>query len=518
MRSYLTPEGQQKADTYAIEHIGLPGALLMENAASGSAHCIAMWLEASTILKERPIIMILCGSGNNGGDGFAIARHLHCMNRYTIRIIHFGDIERMSQETRANYDVALALDIPCMTISEEHISNIPFDADCIIDAMLGTGSTHEVYGVPFKVLQLLHEQQVYDKSLCIAIDIPSGINAESGEAHEFAFKAHGTCTMFSEKVGMQLYPAKKYCGDVEIIMLGVPESIARKHASVFALEEKDITSMMGVRSNQSHKYNYGRVLIIAGSMDMSGAPVLCASAAFRTGVGLVEALTPIIHPAMPPETLISLMPMDEDGGMNTESIVEKVKESLSKTDAIVCGPGLGQRAGSEILNALLDLQISIPVILDADAIPATSITLPSHWIITPHAGECSRMTGLSREQIESFPLTFAREVSQSMKCILHVKSVPACTTNGETVFLTNKGNPGMATAGTGDVLSGMIGALLARGLNSLEACALAAMLHAQAGDFAASVFGMESMSASDIIASIPHILDQTLMDAWEDQE
>ncbi len=518
MRSYLTPEGQNKADAHAIEHIGVSGALLMENAGSGSAHCIAMWIDASPIRSERSRILILCGSGNNGGDGFAIARHLHCMNRFDVNIYHIGRMDRMSSETSANYAAAKALEIPIKHIEEEEIHTLSFDYECIIDAMLGTGANASIYGMPLEILQRMHEVNVFETSLCIAIDIPSGIDAESGEAHEFAFKAHGTCTMFSEKVGMQLYPAKRYCGDVEIIMLGVPESIARNHATTFTFEEEDIRNIIGIRDPQSHKYNYGRVLIIAGSRDMSGAPALCALSAFRLGVGLVEIMTPSMHPALPPEALLTMIPMDDDGGMNIESVILKVKESLAKTNAIVCGPGLGLRAGQQILEALLKMNLSIPVILDADAIPNNTLRLPSKWVITPHAGECSRMTGITRSEIEQFPLKNVKHFAQEMDCIIHLKSVPACTSNGSITYVAKTGNPGMSTAGAGDILSGMIGALLARGISSLEATALAAMIHGEAGDFAATVFGEESMSASDIIASIPHVMDRTLMDTWEEQE
>jgi NAD(P)H-hydrate epimerase len=364
----------------------------------------------------------------------------------------------------------------------------------------------------------MHELNVYEMPLCIAIDIPSGIDAESGEAHQYVFKAHGTCTMFSEKVGMQLYPAKTHCGDVEIIMLGIPESIAKEHSSVFSLEDEDIRNVIGMRNTQSHKYNYGRVLIISGSRDMSGAPALCAMSAFRMGVGLVEVMTPIIHPALPPEALLSLIPMDEDGTMNVGSLMQKVIESLPKTNAIVCGPGLGLRAGKLIVQELLKLNLSIPVILDADAIPSEIMCLPSNWVITPHAGECSRMTGIERAEIEQFPLRNITQIAKEMQCIVHLKSVPACTSDGTKTYLTGTGNPGMATAGSGDILSGMIGSLLSRGIAPLEATALSAMLHGEAGDFAASVFGEESMSASDIIASIPHVMDRTLMDSWEEQE
>jgi len=517
MRAYLTPSGQKAADDYAISKIGVSGSILMENAASGSAHCIAMWLDASAIRAERPSILILCGSGNNGGDGFAIARHLYCMNRFEVTIYHVGNIDVMSPETKANLESAHALNIPISFIHQDALSTLSFDVDCIVDALLGTGANADVYGMPYEILKRMHEINVYEKSLCIAIDIPSGIDAENGTAHHYAFKAHGTCTMFSEKVGMQLYPAKQHCGEVEIIMLGVPEYIAQNNASVFSLEDQDIHDIIGIRHAQSHKYTYGRVLIIAGSRDMSGAPALCAMSAFRTGVGLVEIMTPVIHPSLPPEALLSLIPMNDDGGMNVDSLMTHVKDSLSKTNAIVCGPGLGIRAGQHIFLELLKLNLSIPVILDADAIPNSIVNVPSNWVITPHAGECARMTGMERTAIEEFPLRHVTHISKEMQCIVHLKSVPACTSDGTKTYLTKTGNPGMATAGSGDILSGMIGALLARGINPLEAAALSAMLHGEAGDFAQSVFGEESMSASDIIASIPHVLDRSLMDSWEDE-
>jgi len=517
MRAYLTPAQQKAADDYAISTIGVSGSLLMENAASGSAHCIAMWIDSSHIKSTRPSILLLCGAGNNGGDGFAIARHLYCMNRFDITIWHIGNTESMTAETKANHDAAIALNIPMRKLVESDIPSLTIQSDCVIDAILGTGASSELYGLPAMLLDRLHEIDAYSSSLCIAIDIPTGIDAESGNVYTHAFKAHGTCTMFSEKVGMILHPAKDHCGEVQIIMLGVPESIAQKQASIFSLEDQDVSTIISHRKDQSQKYDYGRVLIIAGSADMPGASALCAVSAFRSGVGLVEVLTPILHPGLPPEALVSLIPIDADGGMNCNEVMQHVAKTIAKTDAIICGPGLGLRAGKEIVEALLAMNLQIPVILDADAIPHQMQQFPSNWILTPHAGECSRMSGIERAVIEQKPIYTVQSLAKNLDCILHLKTVPACTSDGDMTFVTRSGNPGMATAGSGDVLSGMIGAFLARGISSLQACALASMLHGEAGDFARSVFGEESMSASDIIASIPHVIDRSLMDAWDDE-
>lgn len=517
MNTFLFPHQQQSLDNYALHTCGIPSIIMMENAASGCAHAIALRIEEEFPLKDCISITVLCGLGNNGGDGFAIARHLYSMNRFSLNIICIGEEHSLKHDALINAHILKKMGIHIKWLKNEaDISLASFQTDCIIDAIIGTGGSSVLRGLPQIMVDTLAQKQVYEHSFCIAIDIPTGIDGNNGNAYPNAFKADYTCTMFAKKIGMQLFPAKNFCGEIEIISVGISDSLIQSFGNIFSYEDEDIAEIIKKRKQQTSKVDYGRVLIIAGSMDMSGAAALCSLAALRSGAGIVELLTCAVHPSIPMEVLVTVL-SHQDGMIDIEQNKERIRESCLKASSIICGPGLGQKAGKELLTLLLSIPLDIPVLIDADAIPAKHDIeyMPEHWILTPHCGEFSRLSSIPRIEIEQKPLDYAVETASSLNCIVHVKSVPAITTDGDTVFITHNGNPGMATAGSGDVLCGIAGALLAKGLSPLIGMSLASYIHAKAGDFAKSVFGEESLMSSDIIASLPHVFDSSLLDSWE---
>ena len=517
MNTFLFPHQQQSLDNYAVHTYGIPSIIMMENAASGCAHAIALRLEEEFPLKDCISITVLCGLGNNGGDGFAIARHLYSMNRFSLNIICIGEEYSLKDDALINAHILKKMGIHIIWLKNEaDISSASFQADCIIDAIIGTGGSSLLRGLPKIIVDTLAQKLVYEHSFCIAIDIPTGIDGNNGNAYPNAFKADYTCTMFAKKIGMQLFPAHNFCGEIEIISVGISDTLIQSFGNIFSYEDADITEIIKKRNQQTSKVDYGRVLIIAGSMDMPGAAALCSLAALRSGAGIVELLTCAVHPSIPMEVLVTVL-SHQDGMIDIEQNKERITESCLKASSIICGPGLGQKAGKELLTLLLSIPLHIPVLIDADAIPAKHDIehMPEHWILTPHCGEFSRLSSIPRIEIEQKPLRYAIQTASSLNCIIHVKSVPAITTDGDKVFITHNGNPGMATAGSGDVLCGIAGALLAKGLMPLIGMSLASYIHAKAGDFAKSVFGEESLMSSDIIASLPHVFDPSLLDSWE---
>ncbi len=517
MNTFLFPHQQQSLDDYAIHTCEIPSIIMMENAASGCAHAIALRLDEEFPLKDCISITVLCGLGNNGGDGFAIARHLYSMNRFSLNIICIGEEHSLKHDALINAHILKKMGIHIKWLKNEaDISLASFQTNCIIDAIIGTGGSSLLRGLPKIIVDTLAQKLVYEHSFCIAIDIPTGIDGNNGNAYPNAFKADYTCTMFAKKIGMQLFPAQNFCGEIEIISVGISDSLIQSFGNIFSYEDADIAEIIKKRKQQTSKVDYGRVLIIAGSMDMPGAAALCSLAALRSGAGIVELLTCAVHPSIPMEVLVTVL-SHQDGMIDIEQNKERIRESCLKASSIICGPGLGQKAGKELLALLLSIPLHIPVLIDADAIPAKHDIehMPEHWILTPHCGEFSRLSSIPRIEIEQKPLHYAIETASSLNCIIHVKSVPAITTDGDKVFITHNGNPGMATAGSGDVLCGIAGALLAKGLSPLIGMSLASYIHAKAGDFAKSVFGEESLMSSDIIASLPHVFDPSLLDSWE---
>jgi NAD(P)H-hydrate epimerase len=503
MLPVLSPEQMQKADEYAISSMGVPGIVLMENAAAQSAEIIISTLQKRGY--ENPDILVLCGSGNNGGDGFAIARHLFSRN-FQVRVLWTGNELAMKPETRLNLSILQQIGVPLRAAQDEaQAYAAPLEADCIIDALIGTGGTAALRGIPLILLRRLREKK--KRALHVAIDMPSGIDGLTGQASEFAFQADITCTMLADKLGMWLFPAHGFCGSIERIGLGIPLSAAALQAEHFMLEKQDILRLYGKRNPVSAKWDYGRVLIIAGSAPMPGAAVLCAHAALMAGAGLVELCSTMLHPALRPEIMPHILPGNDQGQVDINVSAELLLQRFEKADSIICGPGLGRQAGKDIVE-LLHKYYAGPVLLDADAIPAMGEynALPSHWVLTPHAGEFARLTGMNRQNAMALPFSSAAQAAAMCGATIHFKAIPSITHNGSKGFLCVHGNPGMATAGSGDVLAGIAGALLARLKDPLLAMSAAAYIHACAGDHAAAKVGYESLMAGDIVDSMNLVL------------
>lgn len=498
----LTPEQMRRADEAAIR-CGVPSLLLMENAARSAAELIERWLGAER--PSTPTALIACGSGNNGGDGFALARHLVCRG-WRVTVWWTGERERMSSETAINLAALEGLGIPTVHIPPGHLPPPPPAVDVVVDALLGVGARLPIRAelLPFlRCLRSLPARRV-------ALDVPTGLDAETGEADAEAFAAELTITMFALKTGLLLNEGLRLCGHIEIAPLGVPSSLAADHADTWVLQREDILSRFPPRRRVSTKFDYGRVGIVAGSAMMAGAAALAANAAIRSGAGLVYLYTAgRIHSAVLPEVIVRQLPSTPEGWLALEAL-PLLQELADRVDALVVGPGIGAAAASTIAEWLHTLPQRLPVVVDADALRTITpdSRLPSSWVLTPHIGEFARITGEERAEIARRAPWLARQWAQRWGAVLLLKHVPTVITDGRTSFWNCGGNPGMATAGAGDVLAGMIGAFLARGLPPLEAAAFAAFLHSAAGDLCAQRLSAESLTASALLEALPSVLPQ----------
>ncbi len=498
MNAILSPALMRAADADTMKYYGISSLQLMEQAAEAASHiCRELIPSASTVL-------VLCGCGNNGGDGFAMARML--MEHARLRVVVLGAPERMTEETRINYDRCRQLGIPIeFWLAERTSENPSLNADVLIDALMGIGGTEELRG---EVLSLLTQIQRL-KCLRIAVDIPSGLNAETGIAHERAFRADHCISMAARKQGMCLRQGPDLCGQIHVADIGIPAALLDVHAEIFSAGPRDVQRLWRKRSHQSSKFDYGRLCVVAGSRDMPGAAALCANAAIRSGAGVVELCSPAMHPALLPEVLQSNL-RGSESGMMSKADLDKVLASCAKADALVLGCGSGaSQVVKEIFNVIIsEFESSKRIVVDADALRAIDATrrYSPNLVLSPHASELRHVLGASYTGKELY------SAAEKLGCLIVNKSRPVEVIGLPGVRYWNVfGNPGMATAGSGDVLAGVIGGSLAR-LSAqhdpqtilVQEIACAVAVHAMAGDMAADLYGQEALSASHILEQLPH--------------
>lgn len=513
MRFVLTPTQMRSCDAYAIETLGIPAAILMEDAARAAFEVIRSLVEEHCQKRDivRPSLVFLCGSGNNGGDGFVLARHFsHIAD---VRVYWTGSVEKMSAETRMNFTLLETHSILTQHISSsETLENITLEADCIIDALIGNGGSERLRGIAADILRTVREHR-RSRTLSIAIDIPTGLNGETGKAHEDCFRADYTVTMAALKTGLLLNDAPDVCGCIITVPIGIPASVIEKQASVRVLEQDDVVRLLPKRPRRATKHDFGSVAIIGGTQAMSGAPALSANACISAGAGLVRLYAPYIHNAALPEVMAHTLPSNAQGAISRAAL-PLLREAIEKSDVLALGPGLG--ADAEMLDVVRELIASIPphksVVIDADGLRAlrleneTLLPLRPNIVLTPHRGEFARLTGCDYEAIPETAQTLAPAWAKTLGCTLLLKNVPTIISNGALSYWNMSGNAGMATAGSGDVLTGIIAAILAQtrrlGIEPLEAAALGAYIHGRAGDLFAVQHSQQTLTASGLIGML----------------
>jgi NAD(P)H-hydrate epimerase len=490
MRPILTPEQMQASDRTAMEHYGIPSLVLMENAARSAAEILRMHY------PDASRVVILCGSGNNGGDGFALARHL--VPDVDVRIIFCGKQERMSTETATNARICQRLGVPVVEwgndrTAEQFLNN----TDLVVDALLGIGAS----GAPRQPLASLIDAANTLTARRVALDIPTGLDASTGRAHQPCFHAERTITMGALKTGLFLADAPDVVGHLDVASIGIPHAVLETYATAWLLDEEDLRRTHRRRNPRTTKFDYGRVLVIAGSDAMPGAAALCANAAVAAGAGLVELITPRLHSTLFPE----VMPHRYNRPLLDADALPLITERMQQANVVVIGPGLGAAPQTTALvQVLLERSVGrCALLLDADALRAIDgkQKLPN-VTLTPHRREFLRMVGTQGEHLSQDVLNMAVTLSKQTDATIVLKDFPIQISDGRRSLWFARYNPALASGGTGDVLSGIIAAMWAQGYAQLEAAWMGVLLHAMAGAVAAQHHGELSTRASHILESL----------------
>ena len=492
MKYFPTGAQMRSADLYTIEKIGIPSMVLMERAA---LECVRL-MEAENLEFKR--VLILCGAGNNGGDGYAIARLLH-LKGYEVDIYFVGNENSRSEENKKQKSIANYYGIPEIEVIEKEYS-------LVIDAVFGTGLKRNVEDAYAEAIEMANNMEAQK----VAIDIPSGIHDEDGKVMGTAFCADYTLAIAFIKRGLLLFPGASFAGRILVGDIGITEHTLEKVDLTYGYEFEDLKYRFPMRIPNSHKGSYGRVLIIAGSKGMSGAAYLCAKAAYAVGAGLVQIYTHeenrIILQQLLPEAIISTYKDYEE---------EKIADLLEWADVVEIGSGLGRSKISEQLVAYVISHVKGKCVVDADALnlisehPEWMRETIGDFIFTPHMKEMSRLTGYTVSNIVDNRIKILKNFVNLHKITCVLKDARTFVADGsELIYMNTSGNSAMAKAGSGDVLAGMIVGIAAQGKEAYESATLGVYLHGLAGDCTREEKGKYSVFASDLIDSISKVLKQ----------
>lgn len=487
MEYILNSEEMKQYDYNTIHRMGMPSMVLMERAA------LAVVEELDSFDMDR--ILVVCGSGNNGGDGFAIARLLHLQGR-KVSILFIGKIENCTEETRQQLQIAQNYGVPMVKEADFEKPTL------VIDALFGVGLSREVAGPYEKIIQKINES----KAAVVAVDMPSGISADNGKVLGCAVAAAKTVTFAFRKIGQVLYPGAEYAGEVVVKDIGIDqESFFGQYPKIHSFGPKDL-DLLPKRRPYSNKGTYGKVLVIGGDPNMNGATYLSAKAAYRTGAGLVYAYAleknRDILQTLLPEAVLSTYDENSSGH-------EELLKLLPRVDALVMGPGMGT---SKLARELLEIVLGharVPVVLDADALNLVAEkmelleALHQPVIVTPHLGEMARLIGSEISRINQNLIETAQNFAKEKQvtCVLKDARTVVASKEGE-IYINQSGCDAMATGGSGDVLTGIIAGLIAQGAEPGTAARLGTYLHGLAGEKAAEVKGCYGVMASDLVEGI----------------
>ncbi len=573
----VTAKEMQNIDKTTIEFFGIPGQVLMENAGRGAVKILTK--QFPDIASYR--VAILAGRGNNGGDGFVMARYLLEMGIDTTTFI-LSDKTRISGDAKANLELleklivatdadaagtsahskgdnavcqtsgkivhlkcypqrkpSRLIEVPDMEIFQQ-IKNRIIHHDLFIDGILGTGLNSDVRGFYKEIIDTLNAT----KKPIFSIDIPSGLNADTGKAMGSCIQATATATFGLAKIGQMIQPGKSLTGTLEVIDIGIPSFIVRQEApTTHRIEKERIKDLFPDRPVESHKGSFGHLLVIAGSAGKTGAAALTCNSAMACGTGLVTLGIPeSVNTAMEPQVTESMtLPLPEteagaDGmrenapfpskGHLTGDALNAIIDAAKRKNAIAVGPGLGTaRETVSLVRAILtcDAFSEIPMVIDADGLnaivppPETTdgtknplVSMKNRkapTILTPHPGEMARLTGKSTQEIQANRLEIARQFAISHQIILVLKGAGTVVALPDgTVHICPTGNPGMASGGMGDVLTGIIAGFLAQGLPPADAALAGVYIHGLCGDMLAETRGAFGFTATNIIQSIPETI------------
>ncbi len=487
---------QRALDQWAIEQRGLPGLELMERAGAGLARVID---EAAPSGR----VVVVCGKGNNGGDGYVAARLLRRRSR-DVRVLTLVSPDELRGDARTSFE-ALPGDPP-----EPFTLEAMAGASAIVDAILGTGFSGEPRDPAAEAIAAINAT---DHAVVVACDVPSGVDGSTGEVASLAVEADITATFHAGKPGLWIAPGKAHAGQVRVIDIGIPDGGPAEPS--IGLLSAAVTDGVPRRGADSTKFAAGSVLVCGGSTGLTGAPTLASHAAMRAGAGYVtacvaESLNPIFEIKL---LEVMTVPVPDRAGAITAEAVGPVLERAERVQSIVLGPGLGRDPHSAEFARELALAVGVPLVLDADGLNAHGDALgrlagrPAATVLTPHAGELGRLLGRPSAQISAHRLSCAREAAAAAQAIVVLKGDDTLVAEpGGRVAVSPGGAPALASAGTGDVLSGVIGAYLAKRMDPFHAACAGVWVHLVAGRLAAREIGLEGVIAGDVIELLPRAL------------
>lgn len=515
MQPVLTAAAQREADRRTIEEFGLPGATLMENAGRGAAATIAQQMGP----VRGKTIVVLCGKGNNGGDGFVIAQRLYACGA-RVRVLAASPASDMTPDAALNWRLLEKLrnhDTSGRLRLERYArveKSLP-PADLYVDALLGTGLSSPVREPLLGMVASLNAQP----APVVAIDIPTGLHADHGTVLGSAVKATLTITMGTLKAGLLLNDGPDLAGRTEVIDIGIPGFISRDVGKwpgcAYRTTDAGVSAWLPRRDRLAHKYSAGAALVIGGTPGLAGAPVMASLATARVGAGYVtcaagQSVRRVLAEKMT-EIVTVALPETHDGGIDGTKALVELAPHLDKAKALLIGPGLGRLAGTQDFVCALLRTTDLPAVVDADALYALS-SVPDtiaryargRWILTPHAGEFQRLAGAAVDLTGRISL--ASSYAQRWNCILVLKGMPSIIAAPEgTAYVNGTGGPALATAGTGDILAGLCAGLLAQGLSPVRAAVCAAHLGGAAADRYTERRGQSTMMAMDLLMELPEV-------------
>jgi hydroxyethylthiazole kinase-like uncharacterized protein yjeF len=502
-----TAEEMRRIDAAAIEKYALPGIVLMENAGRQVTEAVR------EMLLEDPAahVLIVCGKGNNGGDGLVVARHLANQGVH-VQVALLADARELTGDAATNLRMAQNLGVRITENADESAVRMMTErADLIVDAVLGTGITGEVHGVSSGAIDAINRS----RARVIAVDIPSGVKADTGTVAGRAVRADMTVTFGLPKLGLVQYPGRELCGELRVADISLPHPLLVSDALKAELVDADLAEvLLPERFPAMHKGDAGRALVVAGSVGMTGAAALCARAATRAGAGLVTLACPAsLNDILEVKcTEAMTVPMPETPQRSLDASAQReVLERASRSDAVALGPGLSQNPGTAEFVRSTVKAIPVPLVLDADGLNCLGGDLrllldrQAGTVLTPHPGELARLLGTTPESIEEDRVAAARRAARTARSVVVLKGAATIIAEPEGyVWVNTTGNCGMASGGMGDVLTGVLLAFLAGGAEPVAAAVAAVYYHGLAADLAAET-GARGLLASDVVERLREV-------------
>jgi NAD(P)H-hydrate epimerase len=499
---FVYPEDMRKIDQTTIEQFKIPGIVLMENA----AECVVKEVAAHDPQK----IWVFCGPGNNGGDGLAVARKLHNKGR-NVTVVQLSDPSQYSGDAKINWQAATKCGVVSELFHDQLMIN---EHDVVVDAIFGTGLTRDVTGIYRLAIECINQL----RATIIAVDISSGIHGKTGQVMGIAIRASQTVVLHCPKAGNLLYPGRDYAGEITVCDISIPAKahdwVSQGKTTFFY--PSCYQKIMKQRQPDGHKGTFGKVVVIAGSQGMTGAACLTSMSALKSGAGVVKLAVPATVQSLVATKMTEVMtvalPATQNGQLDTMDEAT-ITSLIASVDVLAIGPGLGENTQiTENIRHILS-RTELSIVVDADGLNALANDLTclkqstSVKIITPHLGEMARLTKQSLQTIANDPIGVAQQFAHEYGVVVVLKGASTVVVNGEgAVYINVTGNSGMATAGSGDTLTGIITGLLAQGYDPYNAARLGVFIHGKAGDWVAEKQGEHGVVASEILGAIGPVM------------